>query len=168
MSDANCSHQFKDGNYKGCADKANDSDDVPIGGSLSYYKCKNFQQSGIFTFAKFFDEAGKVFESIKMGLQVYETRKLTLDVFTHILVTNYSYQWQLGEVFWPLTNKTMTVRKSGTTLQKIQLRRTEVIEANLYSKTSGVYCKIDIPINSVVVIFRGELVPESQLAQYKE
>ena len=63
-------------------------------------------------------------------------------------------------MFWPLTNKTMSVRRGGATLEKIQLRRNDVIEANLSSKASGgICCKVDIPINSVVVIFKGELVP---------
>ncbi len=38
LSDINCTHQFKDGNYRGNAGTfKDDSDDVPIGDSLSCY-----------------------------------------------------------------------------------------------------------------------------------
>ena len=98
--------------------------------------------------------------------------KLSLEEMTHCLVNNYSYQWQLGEVFWPLTTSIKSARRSGMTLEKIQLRRNDYIEANLYltnSKNSsvGVFCKVEIPSNCVVVIFKGELVPESDLARYE-
>ena len=96
MSDINCAHQFKDGNFKGSARRifTDDSDDVPIGNSLSYYESGNSKRTGIFSFAEFFDDEGGVIEKYKTGLQIYkcsndlEVNSLSLNKLTSLVVKN--------------------------------------------------------------------------------